>query len=430
MDKYNDFKLLKASSIKLANLTNDEKNAALENIIKALDMRRGEIVIANEKDLKAGESEGLAKPLLKRLILDSYKIDGLIEGIRSLISLPDPVDVTSMSRELDDGLDLYRVTCPIGVIGVIFESRPDAFVQISTLALKSGNACILKGGSEARHSNAILYEIIKEATSDLGIDENWIKNIDKREAVSDILKADKYVDLIIPRGSNAFVQYIMKNTNIPVLGHADGICHVYIDEEVDEDMAINIVLDSKTQYVSACNTLETVLINRAVPRNFIERLYEELARKNVVVNGDDYLSKIIECEELTEEKLRTEFLDYELNIKMVDSLDEAIEHINEYGSGHTDVIVTKNGENALKFMDYVDSANTFYNCSSRFSDGFRYGFGAEVGISTNKIHARGPVGLEGLVIYKYKLVGHGHTVEPFARGEKEFTHKDINRKFE
>ncbi len=430
MDIYAEMKKARLAGIGLANTSIDERNLALEYIIEELEKRKEEIILANEKDLKLGEEENLAKPLLKRLVFDKYKIDGVIEGIRTLISLEDPIDNTSLSRELDEGLDLYRVSCPIGVLAVIFESRPDAFVQIATLALKSGNACVLKGGSEAKNTNAALYELICEASLRANIDVNWIKNLSTREEVGDVLKADEYIDLIIPRGSNDFVQYIMKNTNIPVLGHADGICHVYLDEEIDEDMAINIVLDSKTQYVTVCNALETLLINKNVSVEFIERLYEELSKKNVVVNGDEEVLKITGCETLTEEKLRTEFLDYELNIKLVEDLDEAIGHINKYGSHHTDAIVTKNGANALKFMDYVDSANVFYNCSTRFSDGFRYGFGAEVGISTNKIHARGPVGLDGLTIYKYKLVGHGQVVEPYARGEKSFTHKDINRTFE
>ncbi len=425
-----DVKLAKKSSIHLANLALKKKNEVLHQIALEIDNRRDEIKNANEKDYKRSLENNLSKPLLKRLVMDDYKIDGVIEGIHSLINLPDPVDDTTLARELDKHLDLYRVTVPIGVIGVIFESRPDAFVQISTLCLKSGNACILKGGSEAQLTNEVLYDIILSATKKTGIDENWIKNIGTREEVAQMLKLDKYIDLIIPRGSNSFVQYIMQNANIPVMGHADGICHVFVDEQVDIDMAVDIVIDSKTQYVSVCNALETLLVHKDTDPEFLEKLWQMLLLKKVTVNGCERTAKIIECEKLTEEKLRTEFLDYEMNIKIVDSLDEAIDHINEYGSSHTDVIVTENAENSIKFMNYVDSANVFYNCSSRFSDGFRYGFGAEVGVSTNKIHARGPVGLEGLVIYKYKLIGHGQVVEDYMKGNKKFTHKELNRVFE
>ncbi len=430
MEIKSELKKVKSASIQSANLSLEKKNEALEYIISSLDERRAQIIEANNLDIKLAGEANLSKSVIKRLAFDDYKIDGVIAGIKSLIELPDPVDKTTLSRQLDEGLDLYRVTCPIGVVGVIFESRPDAFVQISTLALKSGNACVLKGGKEALNTVEVLYKIIKEASEKAGLPENWILNLKTRDDVASLLSLDEYIDIIVPRGSNKFVKYIMDNTNIPVLGHADGICHVYIDDKFDEKMALDIVIDSKTQYVSVCNSLETLLVHKDVSREFIERLFVELDKKSVRINASPEIREFIEADELSEEKLRTEFIDYEMNIKIVDSLEQAIEHINNYGSGHTDAIISKNGENALKFMDYVDSANVFYNCSTRFSDGYRYGFGAELGVSTSKVHARGPVGLEGLVIYKYKMIGHGQVVEPYAKGDKEFTHKDLNRKFE
>lgn len=415
----------KKSSIALANCNTDLKNKALIEILNALLNRQDEIIKANKEDTERSLKENLSDPLLKRLKFDESKINDVVSGIESLINLPDPVGKTLAATELDECLELYKISCPIGVTGVIFESRPDALVQISTLCLKSGNSALLKGGREALNTNRILFEIIKTASEAVGIPEGWLHLIETREDVNEMLKLDKYIDLIIPRGSNEFVQYIMNNSNIPVMGHADGICHCYVDAEADLEMAVNVVVDSKTQYVSVCNATETLLVNENIAKRFLPLLKIELDKKNVELVGCNETQKIISVKPASDEDWKTEYLDYKLSIKVVKSLEEAIEHINTYTSGHTESIITKNKDKAELFMNLVDSANVFWNCSTRFSDGFRYGFGAEVGISTNKIHARGPVGLDGLLIYKYKLYGNGNIVADYANKTKSFTHRKL-----
>lgn len=420
-------KSAKSASIVLAAVKTDVKNKALAEIGKALKQQSAQIIAANKQDLTDAEKNNLASPLLKRLKFDENKIVDVCTGIESLIILDDPVGKTLSAIELDTGLDLYKVTCPIGVIGVVFESRPDALVQISTLCLKSGNAVLLKGGSEAAKTNKILTNVIAQATEKAGIPKGWIQLLETRQDVAEMLALDEYIDLIIPRGSNQFVRYIMDNTNIPVLGHADGICHVYVDGDADLDMALKITVDSKCQYVAVCNAAETLLVDRKIAARFLPMVKTALEQKGVELRGCDKAASIINVKPATERDWSTEYLDYILSIKVVYGLDEAIEHINRYGSGHTDAIVTNDKEKARKFMDIVDSANVLWNCSTRFADGFRYGLGAEVGISTNKIHARGPVGLEGLVIYKWKLFGSGQIVADYAEGRKKFTHKKIQR---
>lgn len=420
---------VKEASIQLAGAGAELKNDALARIAEVLLARKDEIIKANEADLRRSEQENLAAPLLKRLKFDEAKLQDAIDGIHSLIRLENPVGKTMLATELDEGLELYRVTCPIGVIGVIFESRPDALVQISTICLKSGNSVLLKGGSEARETNRILAEVIRQATLEAGLPVNWLALLETREDVSDMLKMDRYIDLIIPRGSNEFVQYIMNNSKIPVMGHADGICHAYVDDEADVAMAVRLVTDSKTQYVSVCNALETLLVHERVAPEFLPKLKAELDKKQVELVGCPKTCSIIPIAAATEEDWKTEYLDYKLAIRLVAGLEDAVRHINTYGSGHTDSIITKNREKAAQFMEYVDSGNVMWNCSTRFSDGFRYGFGAEVGISTSKIHARGPVGLEGMIIYKYKVIGNGHIVEEYANRSRRFTHKKINKDF-
>lgn len=421
--------LAKKASIKLAAADTELKNKALKEIARILEAKKEEIFKANAEDLKRSEEEKLAAPLLKRLKFDENKLSEVISGINSLIELPDPVGKTLASTELDEGLELYKVSCPIGVIGIIFESRPDALVQISTLCLKSGNSVLLKGGREAINTNRILTDIIKVATENAGIPSGWIQLLETRDDVNEMLKMDDYIDLIIPRGSNEFVRYIMENSNIAVLGHADGICHCYVDSDADLEMAVNIVVDSKTQYVAVCNATETLLVHKDAAKDILPELKKELDKKNVELVGCERTREIIDVAAASEEDWKTEYLDYKLSIKIVDSVEQAIDHINTYGSGHTDSIISKNKDNAELFMNLVDSGNVFWNCSTRFCDGFRYGFGAEVGISTNKIHARGPVGLEGLVIYKFKLVGNGHIVADYANKTRSFTHKKINKDF-
>jgi glutamate-5-semialdehyde dehydrogenase len=413
----------------LGSISLDIRNRGLESISKILNVRKEEIIQANKQDLAKAEEEQLSAPLLKRLKFDDDKIDEVCSGIDSLIGLSDPVGRTILARELDKDLELYQVSCPIGVIGMIFESRPDALVQIATLCLKSGNGVILKGGSEASSTNRILTELIAVATESAGIPTGWIQLAETRQDVSEMLDMEKNIDLLIPRGSNSFVKYIMKNTSIPVMGHADGICHLFVDESADISMAVELTDDSKTQYVAVCNALETLLVDKSVAKEFLPLMKERLESKNVELRGCDITRTIINVKQATEEDWKTEYLDYILSVKVVDSLDNAIEHINSYGSGHTDVIVSSNPEKAEKFMNLVDSADTFWNCSTRFSDGFRFGLGAEVGVSTNKIHARGPVGLEGLVIYKWRLRGNGHKVADYASGSSKFTHKIIDKEY-
>lgn len=415
----------KKASILMQGVSTELKNSALEKIAEALLAKKDAIFEANRQDLERSAAESLAAPLLKRLKFDEKKLNEVVDGIHSLIGLDDPVGKTLLARELDDGMKLCRVSCPIGVIGIIFESRPDALVQISTLCLKSGNAVLLKGGREAALTNRILVQVIEEASMEAGMPDHWINLLESREEVNEMLALDEYVDLIIPRGSNQFVRYIMDNSRIPVLGHADGICHVYIDRDVDADRAVDIVVDSKTQYVAVCNALETLLIHKDSAEKVLPSLKEALEAKSVEIRGCERTREIIPCKAATEDDWKTEYLDLILSIKVVDSLDEAIDHINTYGSGHTDAIISKDEGNISRFLEYVDSANVFANCSTRFSDGFRYGFGAEVGISTNKIHARGPVGLDGLVTYKYKLIGDGHIVADYASGKRRFTHRDL-----
>lgn len=419
----------KGASIPLAAVDTQTKNRALAAVGEALAAHRAEIVAANQADLARAAETKLAAPLLKRLKFDEAKLQGVIDGITSLIALPDPVGATQMATELDAGLELYRVSCPIGVIGVIFESRPDALVQISTLCLKSGNAVLLKGGSEALETNRALARVIREASVAAGIPDGWIQLLETRSDVNEMLKLDDCIDLIVPRGSNEFVRYIMEHSNIAVLGHADGICHVYVDQDADLQMAAAIVTDSKCQYVAVCNATETLLVHAAVAAEFLPILAASLAPQHVELRGCERTRAVIDALPATEEDWRTEYLDYTLSIRVVDSLDAAIAHINQYGSGHTDAIVTRSPAAAERFMNLVDAGNVFWNCSTRFSDGFRYGLGAEVGISTNKIHARGPVGLEGLMIYKWKLKGTGQTVAEYADGRRTFTHRPLGHAF-
>lgn len=413
----------RSASIVMSGISIDTRNNALDAMCNLLMQNKDLIVAANNADIEEGIRTNLSEPLLKRLKYDDEKIIESINGIKMLITLDDPVNKTVLKRQLDDGLVLEKITCPIGVIGVIFESRPDAFVQIASLCVKSGNSVILKGGSEAKNTNKILFETLQEAGISAGLPDGFISQIESREDTNLLFKMDEQIDLLIPRGSNEFVKYIMENSQIPVMGHADGVCHVYVDKKADIDMAVKIVIDSKTQYIAACNTLETLLVHKDIARDFLAALANTLS--GVTLIGSEEVGNIIDCKQATEEDWNTEYLDYILSIKTVDSLEEAVEHINHYGSHHTDSIVTSDDAAAEKFMLLTDSASVYQNCSTRFADGFRYGFGAEVGISTGKLHARGPVGLDGLVTYKYKLRGDGHTVAPYSNNEKQFKFRDL-----
>lgn len=418
-------KLVKLASPKMAGSSEEQRNKALQAVVKALEEHRDEIFAANKADLEQAAKDNVAAPIVKRLKFDEIKLRDVIAGINDLIGLEDPLFKRQMNRRLDEGLTLVRETCPIGVIGVIFEARPDALIQISSLCIKSGNCVILKGGSETMNSNRVLFHIIYDAVIASGMPENCMLQLEARSEISELLTCNEYVDLLIPRGSNAFVQYIMNNTKIPVMGHADGICHIYVDKNADIEKAVPIIIDAKTQYVSACNAVETLLIHKDILDEFVPKLYCALKENNVELRGSEKIVSIVGCNNSSEEDDKTEYLDLIVSAKEVDSVEEAIEHINYFGSHHTDCIITEDKDTAEYFMRYVDSAGVYQNCSTRFADGYRYGFGAEVGISTSKIHARGPVGLEGLVSYKYKLYGSGNIVDDYAKGEKKFHFKDL-----
>lgn len=405
----------KEASLKIADLSTELKNTALLKIADEIELNKDEIFEANKTDLEAAkslvESGELTKSTFNRLKLDENKMRDMIQGIRDIAKLEDPVNKKLLVRELDSDLTLYKVSCPIGVLGIIFEARPDVIAQISSLAIKSANAVILKGGKESINTNKKILSVINSALEKIEeFPKNVIQQVFTRDDVAEMLKCDKYINLIIPRGGNKLVKFIKENTKIPVLGHADGICHIFVDESADIDMAIKVVTDAKTQYPSACNAVETLLIHEKFPK--IDNLLAALQLSEIQLIDKP-------------ESWSHEYGDKILSFKTVKNIDEAIEHINTYGSGHTDSIITKNIENAEKFMNKVDSAGVYFNASTRFADGFRYGFGAEVGISTNKTHARGPVGLEGLTIYKYKLIGSGNIVKDYVDGTKHFSHKDV-----
>lgn len=417
---------MKLASPLLSALSLETRNKALALIRESLNAHKEEIFEANGKDLALAEETGVPTPVKKRLKFDEAKLSDVTEELTGLMALPDPLRNIALARELDQGLTLYRVTCPIGVIGVIFEARPDALVQISSLCLKSGNCAILKGGKETTWTNRVLFSLIHQAAIDAGLPENCLLQAEQHNEIDELLECHDTVDLLIPRGSNAFVQYIMNHTNIPVLGHADGVCHIYVDKEYDKETAIPLIVDAKTQYPAACNAVETVLIHRDVAKDFLPDLAKALKDAGVKLRGTEEVNEITPVEIIPEsESFHHEYVDLIIALKIVGGVDEAINHINTYGSHHTDCILTQNAETAEKFMTLVDSANVYQNASTRFADGFRYGFGAEVGISTSKIHARGPVGLEGLLSYKYKLFGHGDIVGDYASGKKHFIHKDL-----
>jgi len=421
---------MKSIRSQLASLSTDVKNKALLEMSKVLFESRSEIETANQKDLERAETEGLAAPLLARLKFQGSKIRGVCEGLELTARLEDPVGRVMSCRELDTGLELFQVACPLGTIGMIFESRPDALVQIASLCVKSGNAVVLKGGSEASETNQVLAKLLVQAGQSSGLPDGWLFLAQSRAEVGELLSLNEYVDLLIPRGSNEFVQYIMKNTTIPVMGHADGLCHGYIDSNADVEMAVSLCVDSKTQYVAVCNAMETLLIHSDIARYVLPPLKIALESRGVELRGCSKTREIFPTMIAADEQdWESEYLDLILSIKIVTSLDKAITHINTYGSGHTDMIVTRDLKTAKIFMEQVDSANVFWNASTRFADGFRYGFGAEVGVSTGKLHARGPVGLEGLVTYKWKLYGDGHLVSDYAGTDpKSFTHRKLDKK--
>jgi glutamate-5-semialdehyde dehydrogenase len=416
----------------MATAGSETKNRAIVAIAEQLDAQKDRIAEANSKDVAKAAKSNLAVPLIKRLKLDEAKVAELLKGLKLLAELEDPVGKTLLASQLDDGLELYKITCPIGVVGAIFESRPDALVQIATLCLKSGNAVILKGGSEAAATNEFLADLIRKSIGSLrGIPEDAVQLVEAREDVMKLLALDEYVDLLVPRGSSEMVRHIRKNTAIPVLGHAEGICHEYVDAEADMAKAIEICYDAKVQYPAVCNAMNTLLVHKSIAEDILPKMAERYKEANVELRCDREARTILPyAKEATEADWSTEYLSLILNIRIVDSLQQAIDHINKYGSHHTDGIVTENRENAKTFLGEVDSGVVLQNASTRFSDGYRFGFGAEVGISTNKLHARGPVGLDGLVTYKYIVTGAGHVVSTYTgKNAKSFNHRILGKRW-
>ena len=425
-------KQTRLAAMKLAVLSTEQKNQAIEAIANALESAKDEILSANIADCKAATTAGIAKPLYKRLHLDEHKLRDAITGVRDVRKLADPVGVVQIHREIDTGLILKRVTCPLGVLGVIFEARPEAAIQIASLAIKSGNGVILKGGKEAIRSCEAIVKAIKQGLSQTVVNPDAVQLLTTREETLELLKLDKYVDLIIPRGSNSFVRFVQENTCIPVLGHADGICHLYVDKTADIDKAVTITIDSKTQYPAACNAIETLLVHQSAAPQFLPKVAAALQELNVELRGDEATRNILSdnfpnITATTEEDWETEYSDLILSIRIIDTLEDAIAHINNYGSKHTDAIVTEDAQAADTFLALVNAAGVYHNCSTRFADGFRYGFGAEVGISTQQMPPRGPVGLEGLVTYKYQMIGNAHISTTYTGANaKPFTHRDLS----
>jgi len=429
-EKSADTKVTEAQSaaLALANLSESARNEALHAIADGIEANSEAILEANAKDVEAGEEMLAAgeytQAFVDRLKLSESKLESIAAMVRSVAGQEDPLGRTLEARRLDEDLELYKVAVPIGVLGTVFESRPDALVQIAALSLKSGNAVVLKGGSEAAHSNRILYEVIREAAAD--VPDGWAQLIEAREDVATLLERDDAVDLLMPRGSSEFVSYVEDNTKIPVLGHTEGICHVYADEDADLSMAADVAFDAKVQYPAVCNAVETLLVHESVAADLLPDLAARYREADVELRGDERAREVVEMNAASEADWSTEYGDLILAVKIVDSLEDAIDHVNTYGSKHTESIVTETADHAERFMRQIDAASVFHNASTRFADGYRFGLGAEVGISTGKTHARGPVGLEGLTTYKYHLEGDGQLVATYAgEGAKPFLHEDF-----
>ncbi|MFW6017225.1 MAG: glutamate-5-semialdehyde dehydrogenase [Halapricum sp.] len=421
------------AALRLANVDEQTRNAALNSIADAIRDNSEAILEANAADVEEAEAMlergEYTQALVDRLKLDDGKLESIAEMVESVAEQDDPLGETLQARQLDDDLELYKVAVPIGVVGTIFESRPDALVQIAALSLKSGNSVILKGGSEASESNRVLYQTIVEATVEAidAIPEGWAQLIEAHEEVDALLEMDEKVDLLMPRGSSEFVSYIQDNTQIPVLGHTEGVCHVYVDEAADLEMAEEVAFDAKVQYPAVCNAVETLLVSEAVAEQFLPGMVERYEDADVTLRGDEHTREVVDIDPATAEDWDSEYGDLELSVKVVEDVYEAVEHVNTHGSKHTESIVTDDDEAAETFMTGIDAASVFHNASTRFADGYRYGLGAEVGISTGKIHARGPVGLAGLTTYKYYLEGDGQLVATYAGDDAApFTHVDFD----
>ena len=421
----------KRSSRALASLDEARRNRVLETMACGLSQNASELLAANQQDMQAATSshsiDALPASTLARLRLNEGKLSEMVEQVRSVAALPDPLHRKMDAIELDEGLNLEKVSVPLGVLAVIFEARPDAVTQIASLAIKSGNAVILKPGREVEHTAKVVVEVLRAALASEGIPEDAISLVRGREAVTELLAMHDLVDMVIPRGSKTLVEYVQANTRIPVLGHSEGICHIYVDRAADQELALRVIDDAKLDYPAACNAVETVLVHRDVALEFLPTLLKRLHERGVVVHGDERV-RSVSREVQPVVAWHCEYGEPELAVGVVDSIDAAIEHIHKHGSSHTESILTEDAEAAERFLREVDAAGVFHNASTRFADGFRYGLGAEVGISTSKLHARGPVGLEGLTTYKYVLRGRGHVSGDYrGANARTFTHRRETR---
>ncbi len=398
---------MKKSSFMLANLSTQAKNDVILSIAKEIDKMREEILAENQVDVQLALHKGVKESLLDRLILNQKRIDEMIEACETVAKLKDPIGEVVDSYVREDGLKIYKVRVPIGVIAVIYESRPNVTVETAVLALKSGNVILLKGGSDAINSNKAIVKAIKNALANNSMPESFVELIESsdRNIVDFIIKQNDYIDLIVPRGGRVLIDYVVKNSTVPVLQTGAGICHIFVDESADVEKALAVVDNAKTQRPGTCNAVETLLVHKNIANDFLPKLKEVFDKKNVEIRGCDKTQQIIECLPATEEDWATEYLDLIISIKIVDSIDDAIEHIREYSTGHSEAILTENYTNAMKFINSIDSAVVYVNASTRFTDGGQFGMGAELGISTQKLHARGPVGLRELTSTKFVVFG-------------------------
>jgi glutamate-5-semialdehyde dehydrogenase len=405
-------KLLKAAEKQLSIASTKDKNIALEKVAQAIEARREEILRANQEDIKAGKASDMSAALIDRLTLNNERLDGIIEGIRTVIKLPDPIWKSNKVWTLENGLTISQMTTPLGTIGIVYESRPNVTVDAFSLALKSGNCIILRGSSSAIKSNTALVQAIKEGLRKSPISEEVVQFIDDtdRDLVLDMLRANDYIDLIIPRGGRGLIQFVIQNATVPTLQTGEGNCHTFIDESANLEAALKILINAKTQRLGVCNTCETLLVHEAIKDDFLPMAYEALKDK-IELRGCPRTLEVIQVKEATEEDYWEEYLDAILAVKVVKDVDEAIAHINKYGTKHSEAIVTESLTNANKFQRQVDASSVYVNASTRFTDGGEFGFGAEMGISTQKTHARGPVGLEQLTTYKYLIMGQGQVRE-------------------
>ena len=423
----------RAASRSLARLSNEQRNEALLALAQAVEESGRRILEANDKDCRAAEAAvaagEMSSSMLERLRVGERGVAGMAARIRDVVRLPDPLGRRLAATELDDGLVLYKESCPLGVVGIVFESRPDVIPQVASLALKSGNAVILKGGREAAATNEAIVSVWRSCLARFpAVPPDSIHLLHTRSDVMELLALDRDVDLMIPRGSKQLVEFITEQSRIPVLGHGEGICHVYVDRAADLAKALNVAFDSKVQAPAVCNAAETLLVHQDVAAEFLPLIVAKLRDAGVEVRGCPKTRALLgklDVVPAAEEDWSTEYGDLIFSVKIVAGLEEALAHINRYGSRHTETIVTEDQETAKRFMDEVDAAGVFQNASTRFADGYRYGLGAELGISNSKLHARGPVGLEGLTTYKYKLFGGGHTVAEYSKGLKQFKHRSL-----